>query len=110
MEPSKEFMFKYKGFYFGVNTSVEHVASLENFEIKDSDIFIATYPKSGKNGTVSKDEINLPFFSCLITDVPKVVGFAFRPEPSLSICSAALSTNPAQPWPEQADTRFLLSN
>ncbi|EOB03404.1 Amine sulfotransferase, partial [Anas platyrhynchos] len=47
MEPSKEFVFKYKGFYFGVNTSVEHVASLENFEIKDSDIFIATYPKSG---------------------------------------------------------------
>lgn len=46
-------MFKYKGFYFGVNTSAEHVASLENFEIKDSDIFIATYPKSGKNGTVS---------------------------------------------------------
>ncbi|NXK47089.1 ST3A1 sulfotransferase, partial [Chauna torquata] len=48
MEPSKEFVFKYKGFYFAVNnTSVEQIASLENFEIKDSDIFIATYPKSG---------------------------------------------------------------
>lgn len=49
MEPSKEFVFNYKGFYFAVNTTPEYVASLENFEIKDSDIFIATYPKSGKN-------------------------------------------------------------
>ncbi|NXL90418.1 ST3A1 sulfotransferase, partial [Alectura lathami] len=47
MEPSKEFLFNYKGIYFVVNTTPEYVASLENFEIKDSDIFIATYPKSG---------------------------------------------------------------
>ncbi|NWU97727.1 ST3A1 sulfotransferase, partial [Upupa epops] len=47
MEPSKEYVFKYKGFYFGLTTTAEHVATLEDFEIQDSDIFIVTYPKSG---------------------------------------------------------------
>uniref|UniRef100_A0A8C3BSZ1 Sulfotransferase n=1 Tax=Cairina moschata TaxID=8855 RepID=A0A8C3BSZ1_CAIMO len=90
MEPSKEFMFKYKGFYFGVNTSAEHVASLENFEIKDSDIFIATYPKSGKNGTVSKEEINLPLFNHLIAAVPK---FFFLPA---NTCNLIRATCPSE--------------
>lgn len=75
MEPSKEYVFKYKGFYFGVITTLEHVASLENFEINDSDIFIATYPKSGKNGTVSKGGWNLPLLGHLTAAVPRVVCF-----------------------------------
>ncbi|XP_051471566.1 amine sulfotransferase-like [Apus apus] len=47
MEPSKKYLFEYKGYYFGVETTPEYVASLEDFEIYDSDIFITTYPKSG---------------------------------------------------------------
>ncbi|KAM6355847.1 amine sulfotransferase-like [Podargus strigoides] len=74
MEPSKDYVFKYKGFYFGINTTPEYVATLEDFEINDSDIFITTYPKSGtvwtqnilsliiheghRNGTENVDMIN----------------------------------------------------
>ncbi|NXX88253.1 ST3A1 sulfotransferase, partial [Centropus bengalensis] len=47
MEPPKEYLFKYKGFYFGRDTSPEYLDTLEDFKINDSDIFIATYPKSG---------------------------------------------------------------
>jgi len=95
MEPSKDYLFKYKGFYFSLETSPEYLDSLEDFEIKDSDIFIATYPKSGKNAIVSKGVKNLPLLIHLTAEVPRVVSFAFRPKTSLSICSVALSTNPA---------------
>ncbi|NXU59404.1 ST3A1 sulfotransferase, partial [Turnix velox] len=47
MEPSQKYMFKYKGHYFATHTTLEHVATLEDFEIQDSDIFLVTYPKSG---------------------------------------------------------------
>ncbi|XP_069707850.1 amine sulfotransferase-like [Phaenicophaeus curvirostris] len=47
MEPQKEYIFKYKGVYFGLLTTPEYLDTLEDFEINDSDVFLATYPKSG---------------------------------------------------------------
>ncbi|NXA42097.1 ST3A1 sulfotransferase, partial [Eudromia elegans] len=48
MEPPKDYIFNYKGFYFATKGSTpEYIDSLETFEIRDRDIFIATFPKSG---------------------------------------------------------------
>ena len=49
MELSNEYLFKYKGTYFvsGITTP-DYLDTLEDFEIRDSDVFLVTYPKSGK--------------------------------------------------------------
>ncbi|PKU28298.1 hypothetical protein llap_21398 [Limosa lapponica baueri] len=60
MEPSKEYLFEYKGFNFVTNTTPEYVASLEDFEIKDSDIFLATYPKSEFSSVLHDHPVSSP--------------------------------------------------
>ncbi|XP_061080229.1 amine sulfotransferase-like [Conger conger] len=48
MEVISPYLFRYKGYVFATGFSPpEYIDSLQTFEIRDSDIFLVTYPKSG---------------------------------------------------------------
>ncbi|XP_055050071.2 amine sulfotransferase [Misgurnus anguillicaudatus] len=48
MENINDYLCKYKGYVFARGeTTAEYIDSLQHFEIRDSDIFLVTYPKSG---------------------------------------------------------------
>lgn len=48
MEKISDYLCKYKDYVFVVGlTTAEHMDSLQSFEIRDSDVFLVTYPKSG---------------------------------------------------------------
>ncbi|KAM4695158.1 amine sulfotransferase-like isoform 1-T2 [Discoglossus pictus] len=48
LEKVEQYLFKYKGVYFQTElVNPEEIDAVEHFEIKESDVFLVTYPKSG---------------------------------------------------------------
>uniref|UniRef100_A0ABM5G7K4 Sulfotransferase n=1 Tax=Pogona vitticeps TaxID=103695 RepID=A0ABM5G7K4_9SAUR len=100
MELSNEYLFKYKGTYFvsGITTP-DYLDTLEDFEIRDSDVFLVTYPKSGtvwtqnilsliyyeghRNGTEERETIDrMPWLDYNLRNVD----FSKRESPRLIAC------------------------
>ncbi|XP_042301276.1 amine sulfotransferase-like [Sceloporus undulatus] len=97
MASSEEYLFEYKGCYF-IKTLItpEYLDTLEDFEIRESDVFLVTYPKSGtvwtqnilsliyheghQNGTEEADLIDrVPWLECKFRNVD----YATRTSPRL---------------------------
>ncbi|KAG7272093.1 hypothetical protein CRUP_008273 [Coryphaenoides rupestris] len=48
MEKISDYLCRYKNYNFAIGvTTAEHIDSLQHFEIRDSDVIVVTYPKSG---------------------------------------------------------------
>ncbi|XP_059033743.1 amine sulfotransferase-like [Mustela lutreola] len=48
MEDMEKFLFRFKGYYFNHSSlDISFIENLDNFEIRENDVFIITYPKSG---------------------------------------------------------------